>query len=360
MNQLSRLVAKGAEVGYVGLPPLKKMILVATLSLLLFLGCDGQRYGHLSVKTDFIVSSTTDAAKPLHATVTVARGEAQFIVEWLNYHSWLGYGRFYIYNQDDDPTVLEQLLANYTSAGLVVLKPWPLVGDQRGSYVDFLHNHAHEVATFTFLDGDEFLNLCKHATVDAFLAEEIGPSSPQAAQKKPSCLELSWYTFGTPNLPFHPPRTAVLTQYFHRSRCPFRRHPGKVVLWGGNRYHDKPRTYTDRHTGTMHHFCREHTNDSRPIPTDVASIYHYSLRNGDLSFATRAKRGIQGDFAGQKMYEGMTGGAVLERNEHRDATMLRILDSVPDLLVARPLTIARNTESMLPCTDPAEEERDCA
>jgi len=56
----------------------------------------------------------------------------------------------------------------------------------------------------------------------------------------------------------------------------------------------------------------------------------------------------------------MTRGALLERNEHRDATMLRILDSVPDLLVARPLTIVHNTETMLPCTDPAVEDRDCA
>ena len=297
--------------------------------------------------------------EPLHAIVTVARGEADFIVEWINYHTWLGYGRFYIYNQDDDPELLKRLLAPYTSAGMVVLKNWPLVGDQRGSYIDFISEHAQAVSTFTFLDGDEFLCLCKHATISSFLAEEMGPRMPQGIKKEPSCIELPWYVFGTSDLPFHPPRTSVLTQYFHRAKCPFRGHSGKVIVQAGKRYEGRTKADIDRHTGTMHHFCREHTNSSSVIQPGLASIYHYSLRQGDLSFAARVQRGTQGDFAGQTMYKGMSNEAVSERNEYRDATMLRILDWVPDLLVARPLNVTRQEGAILKCPDSSQEDLAC-
>lgn len=353
-----RGIAKRVEGGMIDSYPLT-WISTATLSLLLFTTCDGQRDPQFLTKSNSFESYTANDANSLHAVVAVARGEADFIVEWLNYHTWLGYGRFYIYNQDDDPTVLERLLSYYTSAGIVLLKHWPHVGDQRGSYVDFIHRHAHDVTTFTFLDGDEFLSLCKHATIDEFLADEIGPTSSQAEQKKPSCLELPWYMFGTSDLPFHPPRTSVLTQYFHRAKCPVREHAGKVIVRAGKQYNDRPKADIDRHTGTMHHFCREHTTNSSSIKASVASIFHYSLRNGDLSFAMRTKRGTQGDFAGQKMYEGITVGAFPERNEHRDATMLRILDSVPNLLEARPLKERRKIDTMLKCPDLSQEELDC-
>ena len=333
--------------------------LILLLLLLLLSGetCFGRRNSTLLIKRK-TVPSTYDR-NPLHAVVTVVRGEADFIVEWINYHTWLGYRRFYIYNQDDDPKLLERLLASYTSAGIVVLKHWPIVGDQRGSYLDFISEHAHAVSSFTFLDGDEFLCLCKHATINSFLAQEMGPRNPQGVEQKPSCLELPWYMFGTSDLPFHPPRTSVLTQFFHRAKCPFRVHAGKVIVQAGKRYKGRKKADIVRHTGTMHHYCREHTNGSSAIQPEIASIYHYSLRQGDLSFAARVQRGTQGDFSGQTMYEGMTSDAVSKRNEQRDATMLRILDYIPDLLVARPLNITRQEIAILKCPDSTPADLAC-
>jgi len=345
-----------------GCPKVRNGIFLSLLILFSFLAnatCFSRRIAASSSKRG--VDGFELDSKPLHAIVTTARGEADFIVEWINYHTWLGYRRFYIYNQDDDPAILEGLLTPYISAGLVVLKHWHIVGDQRGSYIDFLHNFAHAVSTFTFLDVDEFLRLCKHATIDSFIAEEMDLTSPQAEERKPSCLELPWYMFGTSDLPFHPPRTPVLTQYFHRAKCSYRAHAGKVIVQVGTGFRNGTKADLNVYTNTMHHSCREHSTEYAAVQPDVASIYHYSLRHGDHAFSKRTERGSHGDFSGQKMYESLSSqdSSITERNEHRDSSMLRILETIPDLMLARPLKEVREREDILACPDFSQKDLDC-
>ena len=64
-----------------------------------------------------------------------ARSETKFIVEWLEYHLFLGYSHFYIYNQDDeaDQDKLIDAVKLFSAAGLVTLISWK-VGDQAGAF----------------------------------------------------------------------------------------------------------------------------------------------------------------------------------------------------------------------------------
>ena len=97
--------------------------------------------------------------------VTVARNESTSILEWIDYHIWLGFNKFAIYNQDDDPAQLESKLRSYVLDDVVsLIRASP--GEQKSCYTHAIHNFATAVSTLTFLDVDEYVVLCDHANAN--------------------------------------------------------------------------------------------------------------------------------------------------------------------------------------------------
>jgi Glycosyltransferase family 92 len=284
-----------------------------------------------------------------HVVVSVMRDESDYVVEWINYHLYLGFAHFYIYNQDDDKTLMECALKPYIDKKIVTLVPWHTVGDQHRCYKHFMSMKA-DIATFTFLDGDEYLVLCKHATVNDFAAS-VGIVGARH-QNQTKCVEFAWYMFGTSGLPFHPPKTSVLTSYFHREVCPFPHHAGKIMV----KWHDRGNDEHDKLP--LHHFCNAHTKTNASLKASAwtASIYHYSLRGGRQSFAHRVKRGAYGEFQGQAMYNNDTLIREMEatRNKVEDTTMLTIHRLISGITINSTLPAARTT--VAPVCHPREHE----
>ena len=101
-----------------------------------------------------------------HIIITTLRQESDFVVEWINYNRWIGFDHIVIYDQDDDQTLLPALLRAFIEKGVVTIVPWTLIGDQPGSISHGLRTFGKLATSVTLMDGDEFLVLCEHISVE--------------------------------------------------------------------------------------------------------------------------------------------------------------------------------------------------
>ena len=232
-----------------------------------------------------------------HVVFAVVRQEADFLTEWLDYHTWLGYDHFYLFNQDEDKTVLNSILKDYVDTGTVTLTPWN-VGEQATAYLEAMRLHSCRVNSFTFLDVDEFVTLPEHVTLSQALAD-IGLLT------KNKCAELSWWQYGDAGVDSNATRRdGVLQTLKRRSRSIATEHPGKVILRGGahSRFHFLA-TYKFIKPGWWHR-CDKFVSKRYIVSVvpEKAYLAHFQFRYGNESFIMRLKRGTGGDFKGQSMY----------------------------------------------------------
>jgi hypothetical protein len=144
-----------------------------------------------------------------------ALDEIEFYAEWLNYHLYLGFDHVFVYYEDSDPEPFRALLQPYVDAGYVTAIHRPKKGFSGECFGDFATKYAAKVKTFSILDTDEFLGLCKHATIGE-LVVDIGLAN-QDLDSGLWCAQLPWLLFGTSHLPDHPAGGSVLQSYYKRA-----------------------------------------------------------------------------------------------------------------------------------------------
>lgn len=83
--------------------------------------------------------------------VAIAKDEEQYLAEWLNYHSLLGFDRFYVY----DNSANNRLMKFATDSVKIIYYPGQT--KQVQAYNDFIQNFSNEVDYVIALDIDEFL-----------------------------------------------------------------------------------------------------------------------------------------------------------------------------------------------------------
>lgn len=261
------------------------------------------------------------STKKGHVVCSIARSETKFIVEWLEYHLFLGYSHFYIYNQDDeaDQDKLIDAVKLFSAAGLVTLISWK-VGDQAGAYLDALSKYAEKSSTFTFLDVDEFIYFrAKNVKVwDVY--QNLGLFSTK------KCIALSWLAFGVGSnvTEGEIASVGVLTSLVHRASGIEKLHPGKVVLRGGANNYVKD--FHNTHGKSSHgwHQCSGYARSKKRwlvAPPDVVTLAHFQFRHGTNSFIRRIERGVKGDFSGQEIYATETFERFKYRNEVPDTNL---------------------------------------
>ena len=229
-----------------------------------------------------------DQARELrgHYTLSTLRFESEFVIEWVNYHLWIGFSHMVIYDEDNTATSeLAKLLAHYISEGVVTLIEWP-AGEQSQAYRHGLRTFGQHATSLTFLDGDEYIVLCKQATVhDAYKAAGLF-KSPRA------CLEMPWVLFGPwVTTPSAENSTSVSERLTLRARKPFAKHPGKTVLRGGRDFRHT-RLY-GRGVSPIWHWCRNGRPEIESISVDAKHIRvnHYQFRHGADSVKKKQERG---------------------------------------------------------------------
>jgi hypothetical protein len=143
----------------------------------------------------------------------ILRDEEPFLDEWLVYHKMIGIDHFFLY--DDAPDLpLQKLLQPH--ADYITVIPWYYMHDERQGKNRQTKAYMHAVTEFsagfewiTFIDGDEFIVLRKHDTINEFLA-----GFPEAIS-----ITLRWHVFGH-NGYYDDPPGLIIASLIRRKRMP--------------------------------------------------------------------------------------------------------------------------------------------
>lgn len=125
-------------------------------------------------------------AKYKAVALLIAKNEALYLPEWLDFQKRIGFERVYFYdNESTDET--PSVLASYSD--FVEITPWPNVPGkprQGPAYAHFLANFGDQTEWVMALDADEFLNLKKHDSIGEFLKDYSDVSA----------VGINWRIFG--------------------------------------------------------------------------------------------------------------------------------------------------------------------
>ena len=88
--------------------------------------------------------------------VAIAKYEARYIKEWVDYHLLQGIDRIYLYD-NDSPDGMAEVLKPYIQTGKVVYTFFPGKARQLDAYNDAIRRFKNKTKYMAFLDCDEFL-----------------------------------------------------------------------------------------------------------------------------------------------------------------------------------------------------------
>jgi hypothetical protein len=140
------------------------------------------------------------------AILAIAKNEAPYFREWIEYHRLVGVEKFYIYdNESTDDT--KKVLASYIKSGLVEYIYWPGEGQQTKAYMDCFKRRKFETRWLAVIDLDEFLVPVADKTIPEYLAKI--PSNV-------SSISVGWAMYGS-NGHIKKPKGMVMENYKRRA-----------------------------------------------------------------------------------------------------------------------------------------------
>ncbi|MBQ7562196.1 MAG: glycosyltransferase family 92 protein [Synergistaceae bacterium] len=90
------------------------------------------------------------------AIVLIIKNEAQYILEWINFHVKQGVSHFFIYDNESTDNLFE-VLQPFIANGLVTYNRIPGKVRQTDAYNHAIYNYKHKFKYFAMIDTDEFL-----------------------------------------------------------------------------------------------------------------------------------------------------------------------------------------------------------
>lgn len=130
------------------------------------------------------------------------KNEAPFLKEWIEYHVFIGFNHFYLYNNNSIDNYKE-VLNPYIKKGLITLVDLPDVPVQIPSYRHFVCNFKDETKWVAFIDLDEFVCPIKDDNIQNWLIKH----------DKYPVICMYWKYFGSSGLFNHDFNKTVIEQY---------------------------------------------------------------------------------------------------------------------------------------------------
>ncbi|MBQ7577512.1 MAG: glycosyltransferase family 2 protein [Synergistaceae bacterium] len=90
------------------------------------------------------------------AIALIAKNEAQYITEWINFHVKQGVSHFFIYDNESTDNLYETLQP-FIKRGLVTYKKFPGKIRQNDAYNHAIYHYKRKFKYFAMIDADEFL-----------------------------------------------------------------------------------------------------------------------------------------------------------------------------------------------------------
>lgn len=163
-----------------------------------------------------------DVARKGLAIVAIAKNEADYIAEWLEFHSLAGTSRFIIYDNGSVDETIAVIKAS-PQASITSIIPWKLQGTDpltKRRISQQIGAYAHAITTF----GMHFQRMA-FIDIDEYLVPQLGLSIMEAVASvgNPDILSLPWHMFGH-NGHSTQPDGLVIHNYTKRAPMPFRRY----------------------------------------------------------------------------------------------------------------------------------------
>lgn len=200
--------------------------------------------------------------------MTNVKCEEQYLDEWITYHAHLGVDKFYLYDNNDDPSTIHAALEKCKYKDRVVVHWFPGAFVMQRATPHWLETYRHKHKAVIFIDADEFFVLHKHATLKELLEEHLYPRG--------GALAVNWLLFGDNGIKENDLRP-VTERFTRRQSTPANQHVktiamckdllGRICTHGA---YVAQGTYQMDTNGTI---VPEVFNPDGPI--DVAQINHY-------------------------------------------------------------------------------------
>lgn len=154
------------------------------------------------------------------AMVSISKNEAPYIKEWIEFHKFVGFTKFYFYdNESEDNTV--DILKPYIDSGLVEYTLIKGKGRQLDAYNDAIAKHKDECRWMAFLDMDEYLMPTKpFEKIYNVVSELICKAGKGAAG-----IGVNWCIYGSAHLE-KKPKGLIMENFIYRSKS------GSETHWG--------------------------------------------------------------------------------------------------------------------------------
>lgn len=118
----------------------------------------------------------------------IFKNEAEYLYEWLSFHSFLGVKHFYLYNNNSSDASLDIIASWPFSRTQVTVIDWPQIPGQNSAYGHMVSMHREEGRWCAFIDCDEFI--CPQT--GASLQEVLDGISSNC-----SAIYVHWLMFGS-------------------------------------------------------------------------------------------------------------------------------------------------------------------
>ncbi|MBI9044051.1 MAG: glycosyltransferase family 92 protein [Anaerolineaceae bacterium] len=218
------------------------------------------------------------------ALCLIARDEAEYLVEWIDYHILIGVERFYIYD-NESKIPIRQTLATYIETDWVHVQEIEGHSQQLYVYDHCLKHFGKDTKWIGFIDADEFIVLKDTLNIKDFLSryEKFGGLAisslffgSNGAKRKPKEGQIKAFTY----------RTAG---YFHENRL-----VKSIVQPSKVEFPDSPHGFTYK----SGYYCVNEAGfvvASQMIPNSIKSIQlnHYICRSEE-DLNEKMNRGVGG------------------------------------------------------------------
>jgi hypothetical protein len=260
------------------------------------------------------------------SAVLIAKNEASYLIEWLEFHRLAGVEHVYIYdNGSSDESVA--VLQSYIHSGFVTCVPWANFDQnavpQRQAYAHALCNFGARWRWMAFIDADEFL----FPVAEGTLREVLRRYEDVAA------LAVPWHMFGFSG--HHTPSPGlVIENYTFRAPFPSVNFP-KLSRWKSIVDPARVRHIVSAHTFEVDGLaCDENRRPLKPKfhpslwSSNILRINHYFTRSREEFAAKASFRGASSDTTRQRMAD------MIEAHTVEDTTIQHFLPQLRAALAA--------------------------
>lgn len=216
--------------------------------------------------------------------VCVAKGEQDYIQEWVDYHLALGFQKIFIYDNEDSPTYAQMFTDPRIEVGFLPGKNY-----FRAIQYEALHRFVRDilrgrggVSHCIHIDIDEFIVLKKHNTIQEFISQYfVGDTKG---------IVMNWKFFGSNFLAYQTPEPVL--KRFTRCGKGFQLYKTLFQVDSFVKFRNSHRIIcTNGHVKTTDGHIVEHDENYSPA-YDAVQLNHYKVKTWPEFCRARSRGGV--------------------------------------------------------------------